>query len=72
MAAGQESSAKVEGSGKEIENQFPLHHAVHRHVDIVAGSGRMEPACQIVAARVGRSRKRVAKQKADRNCFCVT
>jgi hypothetical protein len=43
--------AKLQDSRGNERHELALAHAVHRHVDIVAAAGGMEPACHIVATR---------------------
>ena len=46
----QQRTAQVEAGGRQAENELPLPHPVHRHVDVVPAARSMQPAGGILAA----------------------
>ena len=48
----EERAAQLRDAIEHPENHLPLLYPVHRHVDVVAGSGSMQPAGCVFAARL--------------------
>ena len=46
------ASAQLERRGDQLEDELALPHPVHRHVDVVAAARRVQPAGDVVAARL--------------------
>ena len=47
----EQSPAEVECRADQRQDEFPLAHAVHRHVDVVPAACRVQPAGSVLAAR---------------------
>ena len=53
MAAGEieQRAAQIEARRQQRQNQLPLPHPVHRHVDVVAAARRVQPPGDVLSAR---------------------